>query len=104
MDRNEIEPIEQIFAKLAARDHICEIAISRGDDTQIDSARNARAEHFIGAILQHAQQFHLRVSIEIADLIKKDRAAVGQFESAFAILTRIGEGAFDMTEHLTLEE
>jgi hypothetical protein len=34
------------------------------------------------ALLQHAQQGDLRLRWNVADLIQKDRSAIGQFEAA----------------------
>ena len=35
-------------------------------------------------LLQHAQQLHLHVRRQVADLVEEDRAAVGELETAFA--------------------
>ena len=34
------------------------------------------------ALLQHAQQLHLRAQVQLADLVEEERAAVGQLEAA----------------------
>ena len=104
MDRDEVQSIEQIFAKLAASDQLVQRAIGRGNHANIDRARTARSEDFVCSILQHAQQFHLRRLIDFADFIEKNRSAVGDFEAAFAILSCIRECAANVAEHLAFEQ
>src|SRR5438128_5777485 len=104
MHCDQIQAVKQVFAETAARDHLRQMAVGGGNHPYINVARGARTEHFVSPILQHAEHLDLRVWIEVADFIEKDRAAVGHLESPFAILTRICEGAFDGAEHLTFKE
>ncbi len=56
------------------------------------------------ATFQHAQQLGLHRLGQLADLVKKDRAAVGHFEQADAMLVRAGEGALAMPEQLAFDQ
>ena len=40
------------------------------------------------ALLQHAQQLHLRAQVDVADLVEEQRAALGQLEAALLALLR----------------
>ena len=56
------------------------------------------------ALLQHAQQLHLDVGRDLADLVEEQRAAVGLREAAVVALDRAGEGALLVAEQLGLED
>jgi hypothetical protein len=53
---------------------------------------------------RHAQQLHLQTHRHVADLIEHQRAAVGRLEQTAVLADRAGEGAFDVTEQLALEQ
>ena len=40
-------------------------------------ARDAGAQHLVGAVLEHPQQLHLGAQVHLADLVEEDGAAVG---------------------------
>ena len=50
--------------------------------------------------LQEAQQIGLNIDVEVADLVEKQRAAVGRFDEAMLARGRAGEGALFVTEEL----
>ena len=54
--------------------------------------------------MEHTQQFHLARQFQLTDFIEENRAAVCQFEASHAVTFCIGEGAFLVSEHLTLEQ
>ena len=56
------------------------------------------------AFLQHAQQLGLHVGRQIADFVEKERAAVGQLETALAHRDRAREGAALVAEELGLDQ
>jgi hypothetical protein len=49
-------------------------------------------------LLQHTQQLALRIGVQVADLVQKQRATGGQLELAGPRLMRIGERAFFVAE------
>ncbi len=104
VDGDQVDAIEQILAKFAARHHVRQRAVGRRDDAHVHLAPRARPEHFVGAILQHAQHLHLRGGVEVADLVEEDRPAVRELEAALAIVPRVREGAAHVAEHLAFEE
>ena len=103
-DRKDVQPEEQILAKLAAADARLEIAMGRGEDADVDAARLDAADTLERALLQHAQQLHLHVEAHVADLVEKQRAAVGELEPADASGDRARERAFLVAEELALEQ
>jgi hypothetical protein len=54
--------------------------------------------------LQHAQQAHLGRGGEITDFVEEDRAAVGQLETALALLLGAREGSLLVAEELGLDD
>ena len=59
MDRNQVDPVEQVFAELAAGHHVRQVPVGGGNHTHVNFAALAGAEDFERAVLQHAQQLHL---------------------------------------------
>ena len=57
-----------------------------------------RADRVDLALLQRAQQLHLRVERQLADLVEEQRAAVGLLELADALVDGAGEGALLVAE------
>src|SRR5580700_5273148 len=55
-------------------------------------------------LLQDAQQLHLHRRTHVADLIQKQRAALGNLESPLARGNRASKRALLMTEELALEQ
>ena len=55
-------------------------------------------------LLEHAQQLDLDVRRQLADLVEKDRRAIGQLEAADLPRERAGEGAFLAAEQLALDQ
>jgi hypothetical protein len=56
------------------------------------------------ALLQHAQQLHLHLERDLADLVEEQRAAVGQLEAPGLGLHGAGEGAALVAEQLRLHQ
>ena len=56
------------------------------------------------ALLQHAQQLDLGREVQLADLVEKQRAALGQLEAPFLRRVRAGERAFLVAEQLRFDQ
>src|SRR5262245_33959912 len=76
----DVQAKEQVRAKRAPGDLRLQIAIGRGDDTNIDADALAPAQalHFLR--IDGAKDFGLRRQSHFADLIEKESAAVGQLQ------------------------
>ena len=88
MQRDDVEPVIEILAKLAARLLRVEIAMRGGDHPHVDRNRLRRADRPHFALLQHAQQLDLQRQRHVADLVEEQRAAVGRLEQALVRLDR----------------
>ena len=104
LDRKHVEPEIQVLAKPAALHLLLEVAVGGGDHAHVDGAGALLADALEIALLQHAQQLALQLQRNFADLVEKQRAAVGELEAADAVAHRAGEGALDVAEELALEQ
>ena len=104
IDRHDIQAVVEVLAERAFFERRAQVAIRGGDQAHIhfDGARAAEPLEF--ALLQNAQQLHLRGRRHIADFVEKKRAFVGQFEFAGLAGCRAGERAFLVAEEFALEK
>ena len=102
-DREDVEPVVEILAELALGDQRLEVAVRGRDDPHVDLDGLAAADPLELALLQHAQQLDLHVERQVADLVEKQRAAVGQLEPAGPTRHRAGERPLLVAEQLRLE-
>ena len=81
-EREHVQPVEEIFAQLALLHGLDRIDVGGGDDAHVHRLLVPAAETAEPALLQHAQQLDLRRRRHLADLVEKQRAAIGQLEAA----------------------
>src|SRR5215471_21143146 len=63
-------------------------AVGRGDEANVDPDRPRAADARELALLEHAQQLHLNRGAQVADLVEKEGAALGQFEFSLSLADR----------------
>jgi len=103
-DVDNLQTIVNILPELARRDAGGQIPVGRGNDAYIrpDGLCTADAGDF--SVLQDPEDLGLGGQGHIADLVEKDRSAVGQLEFALALLERPGEGPFFVTEQFAFHQ
>ena len=105
VDRNDVQPEEEVLAELPFGDHLLEVLVRRGDEPEVDGGLLAGAEAADGFRLKRPEKGDLGRHVDLADLVEAERAAGGGFDAAFlACLESAGEGAGDIAEELRLEE
>src|SRR5712672_2069040 len=72
----DIEPIEQVAAKLPGGDGLSQVAVGRRDHPHVDPDRLVAADALEFPFLQYAQQGHLRLLRQVADLVEEDGSAL----------------------------
>ena len=77
--------------------------MGRRDHPHVDGPGLGLADRAHLALLQHPQQLHLQLRRHVADLIKKDAAAIGGGEQPLVVARRAGEGAAPVAEQLRLQ-
>ena len=76
-DVENIQPVEQIFAKSFGGNSLLEIFVARGNDPHIDADVFCTADPAHGFFFQNPQQAHLRLFIHGGDFIEKYGPAIG---------------------------
>ena len=104
VDPDDVESVEEILAETPLLRHGRQITVRRGDDPRIGMHGLRRTDRVEGAVLQHAEKFHLELRAHFADFIEKDRTLVGELEATGARRERSGEGSLYMTKEFTLEQ
>src|SRR5262249_21619001 len=84
--RKHVEPVEQVRAKHPVPDCRLQVTIRRGNDPDIHADRAAAARSLELALLQHAEKHDLGVGGQLANLVEKERPAVGELEAALSPL------------------
>ena len=98
-----VQPVEQILAEPARADPFGQVLVRGGNDANVDLARDILADMLVLPLLQHPQQFGLQFEGKIADLVEKDRAAVGDLEAAGPVADRACKRTAHVAEELALE-
>src|SRR5581483_9793385 len=96
-------PVVQVLTELARAHRLREVAVRGGHDANVDRARPRAADAEEHAGLERAQQLHLAVRFHLADLVKEQRAAVGEIDESRLGAHGTGEGALLVAEQLGLQ-
>src|SRR5205085_2529568 len=104
LDRKDRQTIEQIATKTSLLDRALKVNVRRSDHTHINLQNFIAADARKLAVLQHAQQTHLRRQTHLADLIEKERAAVRLFKSAAPTLACVRERALLVPEEFGFKQ
>jgi hypothetical protein len=101
---NDIQSIEEVFAKPSVSNVLLDATVGRCHKTYIGSYRLRPAERFIFSLLKQPQQFQLDQRANVADFVQKERAAFGQCYSSRLSSRCTGERSFFVAEQLALKE
>jgi hypothetical protein len=104
LDEEDAQPVVEVLAKAARRDLAGEIAIGGRDEPYVDVARTVLSYALVLAFLNGAEELGLQLERDLADLVEKERAAVGRLEPAYPIPEGAGERALHVAEELALEQ
>jgi hypothetical protein len=70
-DLDHLEPVVEVLPEAALLDGDGEIAVGGGDDAHVHGERFAAADALEAALLEYAQQLHLKVEWHFADPSRK---------------------------------
>ena len=104
VNRKNIQPVKQIFAKFLLLNHLSEVAIGGCDQAGIGVNSPCASQPLEFSLLEHTQQLGLQLDGNIPDLVEEYRAAVRQLEAADALCDGAGERAFFVTEQLAFKQ
>ncbi len=103
-NRQDVQTVEEIFAE-ASRPHLLlEVPVGGGNDADIDPQIRRAADALERLLLEEPEHLRLQSGCHLADLVQKDRPAVGRLEKAALLSVRAGERAALMTEELAFEQ
>ena len=104
-DIDDVQTVVEVFAERPLCEHLQEILVGGGDEPEVDGNRLCAAEADDGARFDRPEKLHLRVEVDFADFVQKERAAVGGFEAAgLAVLKSARECAGHIAEELRLQQ
>src|SRR5262245_7085977 len=104
LDRDDVEPIVEVFAELALADQGGQVPVGGGDHAHVHPERVLAADALEGLRAERAQGLGLRIEAHVADLVEEERAAVGQLELAAAPRQSARERTLLVTEQLGLDQ
>src|SRR5262249_44951271 len=104
LDGEDVQTVQEVGSEFSVADGLVEVAVSGRNHPDADADRPAAADRLEPLAVKHAEQLHLRVEGQLAHLVQKDGAAVGELEAADSLLDRASEGAFDVSEQLALDK
>ena len=81
-DREYIQSVVEILAKLAALHHVDHVAVGGGDQADVHLDRATRADGIDLALLDGAEELDLHVERQFGDFVEEEGAAVGLLELA----------------------
>src|ERR1700722_3641543 len=84
-ERNDVEAIEEIFAKISFGNLLFQIFISRGYDSHVYGNGIVTSHGDEALLFERAQNFRLRLQAHVADFIQKQRSAIGSVKLAFLV-------------------
>src|ERR1700722_17554738 len=103
-DRNHVQPVVKIFAKLVFGNGLIQIAVGGGDHPHIDGNLAGAAHRTHGPFLQHAQQFHLHGERHLTDFVEENRTPVGHFEQPAFVLIGARKCTLKVAEQFAFEQ
>ncbi len=103
-DGHHRQPVVEVLAEAPGLDLRLEIPVGGGDQAHVHAGRLDAAHALELALLERAQQLHLHLHGDLADLVQEEGAAVGQLEAAGLGGDSAGEGAALVAEQLALDQ
>ena len=81
-DRDDVEAVEEVGSEAAGLYFFCQVAIRRGDDSQVDGDLKQSAEALDFVFLKRTEELDLDLGGQFADFIEEKRAAGREFDEA----------------------
>ena len=102
---NDVQPIEQVFAKRALRNQPAKVAVRCRNHSHVDPGRRTIRANFLQLPgFQKSQEQSLHSQGHLAQLVHQDSPAVSQLELASLVSVRAGEAALYVPEQLGFEQ
>ncbi len=103
-DADHVQAMQKVFAEQALAHALFQLLVRGRDHAHVDAHRDLPADAIELAFCEHAQQPRLQLRRHVADLVEKQRAAVGLLEAPAPQLIRAGERALLVAEQFRLQQ
>ena len=104
LDLDDADPVVEVLPERALGDARLEVLVRRADDADVGVQGLPPTDALEGAILEKPQELSLNLRWEVADLVEKERAALGELDAPWHALVGAGERAALVAEELALDE
>ena len=103
-DRKHVQSKIEVLAESPGRHLVAECPVGRRNDAHVDVQRPIATDALELPLLQDTQEFALQLQGYLADLVEKQRAAIGKLEATDTVTMRTCKSAFDMAKELAFEQ
>src|SRR5260370_19159287 len=80
-NRENIQPIVEVFAEFTVLDHLPQVSIGGGHDANVHLSGACTADCFELALLEHSEDLRLKFQRHISDFVEKQSATIRQREA-----------------------
>jgi hypothetical protein len=103
-NRERLQTIVEIAAKLFRRHHLCQITICRCHKAYVNPDGLSASQSLKFLLLEHPKQLSLEFKRNVADFVKEKCAAISQLKSSDFLHNGAGKRAFLMPEELAFDQ
>src|SRR5579864_7937814 len=104
LDREHVQPVIEVFAKLVLPDGLERLDVRRRDDANVDALFALAADRPKCPLLEDPEELRLGGGGHLGNLVEKQRAPVRQLERSLPARDGPGECALLVAEELALEQ
>src|ERR1700687_3301224 len=104
INRENVQPVVEVAAKLLLLDHFFQAVVSGGDNSDVHSSGHSATQSFEFALLQDPQEPRLQFQRDIPNFIQEQRSVIRQLKPADLLRDRTREGSALVTKKLALEQ
>src|SRR5579862_2552280 len=99
-----IQPIEEVAAKLLLCHAAFQVPVRRGDQAQVDFYGPRAAQPLKLVVLQNTEKLRLQFQRDLSNFVKEQRPTIGQLEPSNLLCDGPGECALFMSKQLALQQ
>src|SRR3990172_11874747 len=104
MDRDDVQPIEEVLAKAPVGDRLGEIFVRGRDDADVNLHILCTTYSPEASPLEEAKKLYLEARTHLCNLVQKHRPTMGDLEEPGLVRHGPRERPFDVPEQLTLQQ
>lgn len=101
---DDVQAVQQVFAKAPFADHVLEVEVGRGQNPHIGAAGHRVADALVFFVLDKTQQLGLQGQREIADFIEEQGPAVSLVDPPQGAFAGTGKGPAAVAEQLAFHQ